>query len=1313
MLVSTLSTHIHFVIATSLICGHQSRIFGSSLDAIQHRIRYAITENQPAKMRIGKLDEDLLQTPELRLTELLILLRNNKDEKLSYRLTDASSIFHLNEITSVLSTITSIDLEELCLHHCTDGSSRAQFNLFVNIFYASRLVAVVHVEITVIDVDDNPPTFPPTISRPFVLQLKEVIYRAGQQVELPKAIDKDVQPDHAEISYHLESHPDDVSQSLEAFRLITRNDSRPMLLLQKDLDYENVSLYKFYLIAQTPQLEGRSEKIYLNAPQPHFRDQLEVHVEVMNINDVEPIFSKPVYSLNVPEDVEVGSVIHMLEATDTEVNSTITYSLEYGSDKMISTTFRVEPDGRTILIHPLDFETQKRYSFSVRASDGEFGSFATLEVNVTDVNDEAPEYITRPNNLTLEENQPSHTSIGQLLITDRDSPQINGQITCHEPNTLLGKQPMIFFEEPNAVRLNMIADVLGPLDKQIYHRYDLYSGRTFDRETEPQVQLSYLICSDSQLNSDDFLERAKEMDGRRALTATLTISLTIVDQNDNRPVFEQSHYEAILEENSEIGTRIIQVHANDADKEMHARPTYRLLQNTLFSPVFAIEPETGWIVTHGNIDRETQALYHLTVLAVDGGASSSSKNVGADPLVQFTGKRFTATAHVEIKITDVNDNAPEFRGPRQFAVEENSENNKWIGDLQYVDLDEGVNRDAEFTLSGKQVDVTQGHSIQGGNQTLKRQAEIPIRLEKNGSLYTSKSMDRENQSYYCFEVVLKDGSPTRSLSSADTICVRILDVNDNPPRFKDIRGRIIDETNRTDVDRSGLQEDTNVSVSINEVPGYCVLIAEAEDIDEGLNAQLHYTIMPQQGESSRDATISVLRDAFVMEPKSGRLMLTRSLHRREIGVYPFVLIVEDSGRPSQRAQQLVHIIVEDVPARGPWLFADQFAEVRAVSKKSGEPVDAQSFLIVIGLAGLSALLAAVLIGAILCIMKPCCTNKSRSNEASFWKKGSPSAEKADRMFNLRQGNSYLDQAINYDDRNFQVISGNNFTESFDGKVYPTSFLVTNNLSNGLEQVFLPSDKVNHLESNLAPRSTVFDSLKSYEQSEEAMLINSPLINRLPPAASASPYTSSQSMDSNWIVATVPRPVWAPTEYRPHEFESHCEECHGYISPESVLHLQGETYPNGAPSIFASTVSPTFHNTSPVPKASVESTSNKYRPLSAGFGKPMSCFSYGVRPVNAASGAIHVERNGCGEEQRSDSGRGASDDEFVTTNGPGLVLTPVQIGKIRSATLKSFQMNESYKPSYVVFPSLPRNNHTEQLLIHLERLCATSRFRWDS
>ncbi|VDQ16918.1 unnamed protein product [Trichobilharzia regenti] len=244
-------------------------------------------------------------------SELLKLLQSSNKPMLYYRLREPSNYFHVNETTSELTTKTVLDLEALCPRYCKEDGFDAVLTIYVDVVTTHfQIVCVVNIEITVTDLDDNSPIFPSTVPRPYLLKLKEVIYRAGKHVDLPSAVDKDVQPNHAKLVYRLESLPGDESGALDTFLLVVRNDTRLALVLQKDLDYESVKEYRFFLVCSSLHIKSDNNSHSMSTVSTE--DRLEIIVEVLDINDIEPTFAKSVYEIQVREDVPVNSTIYQV-----------------------------------------------------------------------------------------------------------------------------------------------------------------------------------------------------------------------------------------------------------------------------------------------------------------------------------------------------------------------------------------------------------------------------------------------------------------------------------------------------------------------------------------------------------------------------------------------------------------------------------------------------------------------------------------------------------------------------------------------------------------------------------------------------------------------------------------------------------------------------------------------------------------------------------------------------------------------------------------------------------------------------------------
>ncbi|XP_018650582.1 cadherin-related [Schistosoma mansoni] len=476
-------------------------------------------------------------------------------------------------------------------------------------------------------------------------------------------------------------------------------------------------------------------------------------IDVLNINDNEPKFSQMIYEIKIMENILVNSMIYQLIATDEDVNSTITYSMVNNIDLNLTSKFLIQSNGQIIIKEQLDYEQCNLYSYTIRANDGEFDAFTQLIIKIIDVNDERPEFLLNPSKLIIKENQPEKTFIGHLLIIDRDSPQVNGQVHCEEPSHLIRNQPILFVKES------------FDLNERIFQN-------KYDRENITDKYLAILYCWDGIPNSfsnslvsldstnylsTDYPKHVSSMTSMSllsSLTATMTITLQILDENDNEPIFDKPLYKVTFKENSPRNTKIIQMHATDKDIEENAQIYYSLQKNELNTPYFKIDPITGWILNTAEIDREAQSTFKLTILAIDGGYQPLNNQFYL--LSNNNTIHHTSTTQLIIHMLDVNDNAPEFYGPRQFAIEENQPSNTWIGDLKVIDKDEGLN------------------------------SEITLKL-----LLFSDKWFNEN-SHYCFEVIASDNGQDKVYSTIDTICIRILDLNDNKPYFIGIEGEYHD-----------------------------------------------------------------------------------------------------------------------------------------------------------------------------------------------------------------------------------------------------------------------------------------------------------------------------------------------------------------------------------------------------------------------------------------------------------------------------------------------------------------------------------------
>uniref|UniRef100_UPI0014452F3F protocadherin gamma-A11-like n=1 Tax=Epinephelus lanceolatus TaxID=310571 RepID=UPI0014452F3F len=262
-----------------------------------------------------------------------------------------------------------------------------------------------------------------------------------------------------------------------------------------------------------------------------------------------------------------------------------------------------------------------------------------------------------------------------------------------------------------------------------------------------------------ELVLDRELDREKQQELSLLLTAldggspqrsgTVVIHVTVLDANDNAPVFSQAVYKASLPENSPVGTVVVTVSATDADEGVNGDVTYDFGHVTDdVRTIFSIDRKVGDIRVIGSVDYEATTSFEIRLKAKDGlGLSSYAKAI--------------------ISVTDVNDNAP------------------------VVDLKSLTNPIPEDIPPGTEVGIINVQDRDSENNRQVRcsiQQNAPFKLvpsiKNYYSLVTTGQLDREVVSDYNITITASDeGSPP--LSSSKSVELSVADINDNPPVFEE------------------------------------------------------------------------------------------------------------------------------------------------------------------------------------------------------------------------------------------------------------------------------------------------------------------------------------------------------------------------------------------------------------------------------------------------------------------------------------------------------------------------------------------------
>uniref|UniRef100_A0A674GRT4 Protocadherin alpha subfamily C, 2 n=1 Tax=Taeniopygia guttata TaxID=59729 RepID=A0A674GRT4_TAEGU len=231
-----------------------------------------------------------------------------------------------------------------------------------------------------------------------------------------------------------------------------------------------------------------------------------------------------------------------------------------------------------------------------------------VELEVTDINDNAPIFPAARKNLSIAELSVPGSRFPLEGASDADT-GANAQLSY-----ALSPSEYFTLEEENS----------NSRSKSLF----LVLARSLDRETIPVHQL-VLTATDG---------------GRPSLTGTMELVISVLDVNDNAPQFNQSVYNVVLPENALESTLVARVNATDSDTGIYGEIIYEI--DTIVPPsageIFSIDANTGEIRLRSSLDFETVSLYEVHIKGTD---------KGTPPL--------SGHCKVVVEVVDVNDNAPE------------------------------------------------------------------------------------------------------------------------------------------------------------------------------------------------------------------------------------------------------------------------------------------------------------------------------------------------------------------------------------------------------------------------------------------------------------------------------------------------------------------------------------------------------------------------------------------------------------------------------------------------------------------------------
>ncbi|XP_028617263.1 protocadherin beta-6, partial [Grammomys surdaster] len=333
------------------------------------------------------------------------------------------------------------------------------------------------------------------------------------------------------------------------------------------------------------------------------------------------------------------------------IHGNVAYSLFQGSGG--SQPFVIdEATGEIRLKGALDFETTPYYNMEIVARDsGGLSGKCTVAIQVLDVNDNAPKLTISSLTNSIPENAPEAV-VAVFSVSDPDSGD-NGKMVCSIQNEL----PFL-------------------LKPTFESYYSLVTEGPLDRESRAEYNITITV---SDL-------------GTPRLTIQHTITVHVIDINDNAPAFTQTSYTLLVHENNSPALHIGTISATDSDSGSNAHITYSLLPpqdpQLALDSLVSINADNGQLFALRAMDYEALQTFEFLVAATDGGSPALSSQ-----------------ALVRVVVMDDNDNAPFVLYPLQNAsvpctelVPRAAEPGYLVTKVVAVDSDSGQNAWLSFQL---------------------------------------------------------------------------------------------------------------------------------------------------------------------------------------------------------------------------------------------------------------------------------------------------------------------------------------------------------------------------------------------------------------------------------------------------------------------------------------------------------------------------------------------------------------------------------------------------------------------------------------
>lgn len=823
---------------------------------------------------------------------------NQVNEPLFYKILNPDKRFEISRTSGVIST-TGIPF---------DRETQDTFDIVVEVTREDTSEDGAHVLVTVIveDANDNQPMF---VNLPYHA-LVQMDAEEGQVIRQVTAVDKDMGT-NADIHYYLKEHQ-------EHFQI---SPSGEISLKKK---FEKESLNTDFVIVVMAKDNG----------EPSLSAEAEVPVTV--VNKAMPVFERPFYSIEVPENIQLHTPVLHVQANDYE-GPRVVYTISEGDPfKQFSIDFNT---GVIHVIQPLDFETHPAYKLNVRATDSLTGAHSEVFVDIIleDVNDNAPVFLSKSYYANISEASVIGTSV--LQVNAKDSDTGNNQevffqlveekgkssdyFTIDRDTGVITTAQILDHEEiqQHKLRVRVVDGGVPALSSDVTVTIDVtdlndnaptFSELTYKStvsELAPrghfiiQVQASDADSSDSNNLEFSIVSGNEEQNfGIDKQTGAIVISnhrrphmqplyklsvsvsdgvfrnsvlvmVTVIGANFHNPTFSQLEYVVELIENSPVGTLVAEAKATDDDEGIYGQIHYQIV-NDFAKDKFSVN-DNGEIFTLESLDRENaiEKVIPISLIAKDGGGK-----------VGF--------CIVSVILTDVNDNAPQFRAAEYKAtIASDAPRGTSVVRIAASDMDEGSNADIEYSIEADVENVEENFEIH----------------PTTGVIVTKESLIGLENELYAFFVRAKDtGSPPKH--SVVQVYISIVAPETPIPKFSEPHYR------------NTIAEDLLIGTEID------VIQAESEQ-------PVVYSLVKGNTPESNE------NEVFVVDRDSGALKLQKSLDHETAKWYQLTLLAQTKYENYEIGASVnINIQVKDVNDNKPVFESDPYEAVIVENLPSGTQV---------------------------------------------------------------------------------------------------------------------------------------------------------------------------------------------------------------------------------------------------------------------------------------------------------------------------------------------------------------------------------------